>query len=133
MQKLPSVGKFHSALPAFRAMIPFLASLRLDVRGSDHFAPLLGLRRHIGAELRGGEDQRRGGRVGEPSLDDRVCETVVNLAVEPLGDLVWRTPRDADTLPRGRFEAGHDVAYRWDVGQSSKSGLASHGQSTQRT
>src|SRR5262249_26124851 len=82
---------------------------------------------------RGGEGHRRGGRIGEPHLDDRVCETVVNLAVEPLGDLVWRTPRYADTLPRARFEAGHDVAYRWDVGQSTKSGLASHAQSTERT
>src|SRR5258708_28851018 len=70
----------------------------------------------LGAELRGGEDHRRGGRIREPRLDDRVYEPVINLAVEPLDDLVWRTPRDADTLPRARFEARHDVAYRRDVG-----------------
>src|SRR5262252_2504191 len=92
-------------------------SLRLDVGRPDHLAPLLGLRRHIGAELRGGgEDHRRGGRIGEPRLDDRVCEPIIDLAVEPLDDLVWRTPRDADALPRARFEARHDVAYRRDIG-----------------
>src|SRR5262247_2433629 len=75
-------------------------SVRLDAGRLDHLGPLLGLRRHIGAELRGGEDHRRGGRIGEPRLDDRICEPVIDLAVEPLDDLVWRTPRDADTLPR---------------------------------
>src|SRR5262249_58653911 len=91
-------------------------SLRLDVGRPDHLAPLLGLRRHIGAELRGGEDHRSGGRIGEPRLDDRVCEPVINLAVEALDDLVWRTPRNADTLPRARFEARHEVAYGRDIG-----------------
>src|SRR5215813_11555369 len=96
MQKI-SAGKFHSALPAFRATVGFPQSLQLDVGRPNHLAPLLGLRRHIGAELRGGEDHRRGGRIGEPRLDDRVCEPIINLAVEPLDDLVWRTLRDADT------------------------------------
>src|SRR5262245_49848603 len=91
-------------------------SLRLDVGCPEYFSPLLGLRRHIGAELRGGEDHRRGGRIGEPRLDDRVCEPVINLAIEPLDDLVGCTPRDANTLPCARLKARHDVAYRRDVG-----------------
>src|SRR5262249_30048743 len=93
------------------ATVGFPQSLHLDVGRPDHLAPLLGLRRHIGAELRGGEDHRRGGRIGEPRLDDRVCEPVINLAVEPLDDLVWRTPPYADTLPRARFETRPALPY----------------------
>src|SRR5262245_44734782 len=52
MQK-SSAGKFHSALPAFRATNPFTASLRLDVRGPDHFAPLLSILDDVIAELGG--------------------------------------------------------------------------------
>jgi len=59
-------------------------SLRLDAGGPDHLAPLLGLRRHIGAELRGGEDHRRGGRIGEPRLDDR-ASMVLSLKLGFLG------------------------------------------------
>src|SRR5262245_52088498 len=77
-----------------------VGSLRLDARRLDHLGPLLGFVSDELAEFGGGEDHRRGGRIGEPRLDDRVCEPVINLAVEPLDDLVWRTPRDADTLPR---------------------------------
>src|SRR5262249_57276243 len=41
-------GKFHSALPAFRATVGLPQSLRLDVGRPDHLAPLLSF---VGNEL----------------------------------------------------------------------------------
>src|SRR5215831_13552325 len=42
MQEI-SAGKFHSALPAFRATVGLPQSLRLDVGRPDHLGPLLGI------------------------------------------------------------------------------------------
>src|SRR5258708_12552225 len=67
--------------------------LWLDACELDHLAPLLGLRRHIGAELRGGEDQgvvaasaSRALMTGftSPSLISRLSRPMISFGV-PLG------------------------------------------------
>src|SRR5262245_5054099 len=63
------------------------SSLRLDVRGSDHLAPLLGL---IGDELAevGGRARKSGAtKFGEPRLDLGIGKGRVDLCVELVDDL----------------------------------------------
>src|SRR4029077_20664539 len=77
-------------------------SLRPDARCLDHLAPLLHLGRHIRAELRRSEDNRRGGDAGKPRFHGWIGQPGIDLAVEPLDDLGWRAARYADTAPRIR-------------------------------
>src|SRR5262249_58976680 len=85
MQEL-SAGKFHSALLAFRTTAGFPQSLRLDVRGPDHLAPLLGFVGDELAELDRRSRQRRAAEVSETGLHLRVAESRVDLLVELVDD-----------------------------------------------
>src|SRR5215831_13181286 len=107
-------------------------SLCPDARELDHAAPLLNLGCHMVAELRGSEDFWRSGDLRQPRLDGRVHQAGIDLAVEALDDLGWRTPWHADPSPYARLVAWHGVADGRDIRQLIEPSLARHGQRTQR-
>src|SRR5262245_47960705 len=91
-------------------------SLRPDAGELDHLAPLLNLSCHIGAELRGSEDCWCSGDFRQPRLDGRVDQPGIDLVVEPLDDLAWRTPWHADPGPYACLVAWHGIIDRGDIG-----------------
>src|SRR5258707_13558727 len=87
------------------------ASLRLDVRRSDHFAPLLGF---VGDEL--SEVGRRAwkhgaAQVSEPSLDLGIGESGVELVVELVNDLGGRVPGGGGTPQAARHVGAHALTH----------------------
>src|SRR5215472_19257539 len=102
MQKL-SAGKFHCALPAFRATVGFPRSLRLDVGRPDHLGPLFGFVGDQFSELSRRSWQRHAAEVSETGLYLRVVESRVDLLVELVDDLGRRGPRCADAEPTARL------------------------------
>src|SRR5262245_60660320 len=66
---------------------PCPASLRLDVRGPDHLAPLLGLFGDELAEVGRRACKRPASQIGKSRLDLGIGETRVDLYVQPFYDL----------------------------------------------
>src|SRR5262252_610421 len=98
MQKI-AAGKFHSALPAFRATVGLPRSLRLDVRCPDHLAPLLGFSGDELSELDRAHRHRHMAYLSHPRLDLGFDEARVDLTIERLDDLGRRTARCDKTNP----------------------------------
>src|SRR5262245_37826762 len=63
------------------------ASVRLDVEGLDHLAPLLGVVGDELAEVGGRADKRCASEIGEPGLDFGIGEAGVNFLIELVNNL----------------------------------------------
>src|SRR5262249_34740354 len=113
MQKL-SAGKFHNTPLEMPVKGP---SLRLDIGGLDHFAPLLGL---VSDELSGvGRKAWKcsATQFGEARLHIGVCEGRVDLVVELVDDFSRRVLGRADAKPNARLVPWHKFVYGRDVRQ----------------
>src|SRR5262249_9966450 len=75
------------------------SSLRLDVGGPDHLAPVLGFFGDQLAELGRRSRQRRAAEVSETGLHLRVVESRVDLLIELVDDLGRRGLRYAEAVP----------------------------------
>src|SRR5262245_50380406 len=67
-------------------LAPTAASVRLDVGGPDHLAPLLGFVGDELAEFGGRHRHRHAAQIGEPRLDRGIGEAGVNCLVELVDD-----------------------------------------------
>src|SRR5215469_17146039 len=83
MQKI-SAGKFHSALPAFRATVGLPRSLRLDVGRPDHLAPLLSFVGNELSKVGGRTCEHRTSQVSQALLHVGISERGIDLLVELL-------------------------------------------------
>src|SRR6516164_144935 len=92
-------------------------SLRLDVGGPDHLAPLLGF---------GGEELAKFGRltgkrciaqIAESRFHLGAHETRIDLPVEPFDDVRRRIPGGAQAKPRARLVARHEITEYRNVRQ----------------
>jgi hypothetical protein len=75
------------------------ASVRPDVGGPDHLAPLLGFVDYQLAKLGRRSRQRRAAEVGKPRLNFGVCKSGVDLRVKLVDDLGRRGLRCAEAVP----------------------------------
>src|SRR5215470_6520337 len=80
-------------------------SLGLNVGGTDHFAPLLGLICDELGEVGGRHRHRHAANVGEPCLNLGIGEARIELSVELIDDLGRRALRCADAVPGARLIA----------------------------
>src|SRR5262249_52758653 len=94
-------------------------SFRPDARQADHLAPLLDLGRHIGAELVGGEEYRRGGDVGEPRARRRGRPPRDAARVAPPGDSPPPPPPAGGAPPRNSLRAP-PLSRRWSARQAAR-------------
>src|SRR5262245_53056795 len=93
------------------------ASVRLDVEGSDHLAPLFGFGGNELCKVAGRDDKRRASKVGKPCLHLGIGEARVDLLVELVDDLGRRGLRCADAIPCARLVAWHELSHSWDARQ----------------
>src|SRR6516225_5153107 len=91
-----------------------MASVRLDVEGPDHLAPLLGFVSDELCEV-GGRARQRLAEVSQTDLHLGVGEGRIDLLVELLDDLGWRVPGNADAIPRCRLVARQEFSHSWDT------------------
>src|SRR5262249_58958061 len=96
---------------------PFPASLRLDVRGPDHLAPLVGFVGDELAKLDRRSRQRRAAEVSETGLHLRVAESRADLLVELVDDLGRRGLRYAEAVPNTPLVARQELTHGRDVRQ----------------
>src|SRR5262245_26572815 len=78
-------------------------SLRLDIGGADHLAPLLSFVRHQPTEVGGRADSWCATQIGEPRLDLMIGESGVHFVVELLDDFGRSGLRRADAGPGARL------------------------------
>src|SRR5262249_58937003 len=83
------------------------ASVRLDVEGLDHLAPLLGFIGDMLAEVGGRTRKHRAAEVSEMGLHFRVVESRVNFLVELVNNLRRGVLGCADALPLARLLTPH--------------------------
>src|SRR5262249_22647567 len=93
------------------------ASVRLDVEGLDHLAPLLGLIGDELAEVGGRTRKHRAAEVSEMGLHLRVVESRVNFLVELVNNLRRCVLGRADAIPLARLVARHELTHGRDVRQ----------------
>src|SRR5262249_56860566 len=92
------------------------ASVRLDVEGLDHFAPLLDF---VGDQLSavGGRAwQRPCTHLGESGLEFRIGKSRVDLSIQPIDDISRRVFWAAHPVPCACLVASHEIANRWEIG-----------------
>src|SRR5437762_5824767 len=87
-------------------------SVRLDVGGPDHLAPLLGIFNDELAEFARRACKRLQTQIGEPRLELRAGDRLVNVLVEDRDGRRRGVSRRADTLPTARLVARHEIADR---------------------
>jgi hypothetical protein len=92
------------------------ASVRLDVGGPDHLAPLLCFGGNMLSELGWRTGKHDGAQVGKLLLDFWVGERGIDLSVELVDDLGRRVLGRADSLPAAGLVARHKFADGRDVG-----------------
>ena len=93
-----------------RALLPSAPSLRLDARGLDHLAPLLGLGGDEPAELRRRTGrQRLAAELEQPRAHRRLRDGCVDLLAQPLHDLGRRAFGRADAEPAGCGIARNEI------------------------
>src|SRR6516225_5679502 len=87
------------------------ASVRLDVEGLDHLAPLLGFFGDVFSEVRGRAHKRCATHVSNPRFSLGVGEYLIDLLIELVDDLgggaLWRT----QAVPRADLVAWNKLAY----------------------
>ena len=108
-------------------------SLRLDVGGADHLAPLLGVVRNEFAELGGRGCIGLQAQINEPGLELRASKRLIHELIEDRDDLRGRRRRRADPLPTARLVAWHKFADRWNVRQYLDAFGCRHSQGLQLT
>src|SRR5215469_8070487 len=86
------------------------ASLGLDARELDYFAPLLGFIGNELAELGGRARKRHGAQVSKPSLNVGVGKARVDLSVEPMHDLGRRVLGRPYAIHHNCLVALHEIA-----------------------
>jgi hypothetical protein len=96
------------------------ASLWLDVRRSDHLAPLLSISRHERAELGRRAFKHGGPDIGNPRLDPRAVQTRIDLFFKLLNDLDGRIPRSGDALPPYPLVVWKKFCDGRDIGNTSE-------------
>src|SRR5262249_14928496 len=106
-------------------------SLRLDVEGPDHLAPLLGVVGDELAEVGGRDDKRRASKVGKPCSHLGIGEARVDLPVELVNDLGRRGLRCADAVPGARLVAWHELSHSWDARQRVRARRGRYGEGAQ--
>src|SRR5262245_46468855 len=79
------------------------ASVRLDVEGADHLAPLLGFVSDELCEVGGRERECVAAQVGKPRFELGIDKASVDLLVELLDDLGRSGLRCADAVPAARL------------------------------
>src|SRR5262249_36238409 len=87
------------------------ASVRLDVEGLDHLAPLLGFIGDVFSEVRGRAHKRRTAQVSKPRFRVAVGEYHIDLPVELVDDLGGRSLWRAHAVPRTDLVAWDKLAY----------------------
>src|SRR5215813_11123748 len=110
-----------------------LWSVRLDVRGPDHLAPLLGVVDNELAKLGGRGCIGLQAQIDEPRLELRAGERLIHQLIEDGDDLRRRVRRRADSLPTARLVARHKFADRWNVRQYLDGFGCRHSQGSQLT
>src|SRR5262245_15406935 len=92
-------------------------SVRLDVEGLDHLAPLLGFIGDELAEVGGRTRKHRAAEVSEMGLHFRVVESRVNFLVELVNNLRRCVLGRADAIPLARLVARQELTHGRDVRQ----------------
>src|SRR5215831_1248662 len=87
------------------------ASVRLDVEGLDHLAPLLGFIGDVFSEVRGRAHKCRASQVSKPRFCVGVGEYHIDLPVELVDDLGGRSLWRAHAVPRTDLVAWDKLAY----------------------
>src|SRR5262245_33765518 len=93
------------------------ASLRLDVRGPDHLAPLLDLFGDELGEVGGRARKHSATKIGKPRLHFGVGEGRIDLLIELLDDLSRRILGRTKARPRASFVAWYKIVYGGDIGE----------------
>src|SRR5262249_54515780 len=93
------------------------ASVRLDVEGPDHLAPLFGFLGDQLAEVSGRTRKHRAAEVSEMGLHLRVVESRVDLLVELLDDLGRRVLGYADAIPVAGLITRYEFRDGWNIRQ----------------
>ena len=102
---------------ALRNVRAYPASVRLDVEGPDHLAPLLGFVGDELAKVGGRTDKRRGSHVGNARLHFGVGKGSVDLFVELVDDIGGCVRGSAEAIPCARLIARHEIAHGRDIRQ----------------
>src|SRR5262249_7661597 len=122
----PTAKSRHSRNGCYGTLDRVTASVRLDVEGPDHLAPLLGFLGDHLAEVSGRTRKHRAAEVSEMGLHLRVVESRVNFLVELVNNLrrcvLWR----ADAIPLARLVARHELSHGRDVRQHVRAGRGRH-------
>src|SRR6266567_4904309 len=130
-QNLPEGDIF--AERALRNIRGHLWSVRLDVRGPDHLAALLGVVDNELAKLGGRGCIGLQAQIDEPRLELRAGERLIHELIEDGDDLRRRVRRRTDPLPTARLVARHKFADRWNVRQYLDALGCRHSQGSQLT
>src|SRR5262249_58839992 len=93
------------------------ASVRLDIGGADHLAPLLGLVGDELAEVGGRAGKCAGSEFGNSRLDLKIGKSSVNFLVELEHDFGGYIFRRGDTEPRIGLITRQEFGYGWNVWQ----------------
>src|SRR5215831_11903091 len=120
------VARSAAALPIAEQKIMTAASVRLDIGGPDHFAPLLGLVGDKLTEVPGRARKYAAAEVGKPRAHLGVGERSVDFRVELFNNFVGLVLGRANTPPTARLVARHETAYRRHVRQSLGTGRRRH-------
>src|SRR5262249_41594813 len=109
------------------------SSLRLDVGGPDHLAPLLGFLSDELCEVGRLARKRGAAQLGEPRLDLGIGEARIDFLVKLVHYLGWSVLGCSDAGPITRLVARHKLIHGRDVGQfvpARRGGYCEHGQFT---
>src|SRR5262249_29723535 len=94
------------------------ASLRLDVEGPDHLAPLVGLFADELTEVGGRACKQYAAHFSQPRLDLRVSKARVDCIVEFLDEFGRRVLGCTETQPRAGLVTCYELANRRNIRQS---------------
>src|SRR5262249_22603958 len=127
----PTAKSRHSRNGCYGTVDRVTASVRLDVEGPDHLAPLLGFLGDHLAEVSGRTRKHRAAEVSEMGLHLRVVESRVNFLVDLVNDLRRCVLGRADAIPLARLVAPHERAHGRYVWQHLRPYCGGHSQRTQ--
>src|SRR5215468_10822553 len=107
------------------------ASLRLDVEGPDHLAPLVGLFGDELTEVGGRACKQYAAHFSQPCLDLRVSKARVDCVVEFLDEFGRRVLGCTETQPRAGLVTCYELANRRNIRQSLQARCIGHRQRAQ--
>src|SRR5262249_16740803 len=94
-----------------------IGSLALDVRCSDHLAPLLGIFDNEFGELSGRAYKWFRAQIDEPRFERGISKGGIHLLIEDRDDLWRRACGGSNTIPTARLVARQKLPDRRDIGQ----------------